>query len=123
MRFMTRFVPPVTSHTPSLGQMSFPYSNHHHEHHDQKSHLVLFRDFALGAGEDSDHSSVTIPEVIMVTMMIILMTMIIMKNVNMMTLMTKKEKIAYLAAVWKGVSPYWGENIMRTALQLSLFFC
>ena len=29
MRFMTRFVPPVTSHTPSLGQMSFPYSNHH----------------------------------------------------------------------------------------------
>ena len=94
-----------------------------HEHHDQKSHLVLFRDFALGAGEDSDHSSVTIPEVIMVTMMIILMTMIIKMNVNMMTLVTKTEKIAYLAAVWKGVSPYWGENIMRTTLQLSLFFC
>ena len=65
MRVMARFVPPVTSHT-HRALVKCPFLIliiiNCHEHHDQKSHLVLFRDFALGAGEDSDHSSVTIPE-------------------------------------------------------------
>ena len=97
-----------------------------HEHHDQKSHLVLFRDFALGAGEDSDHSSVTIPE----------------DDNNdgdnhgdhgddddyhyecdYDDPDDQKRKDCIPGGRVEGSVTILGENIMRTALQLSLFFC
>ena len=39
------------------------HHHHHHHHHHHDDHLVLLRDFTLCTREDSDHSSVPVPEV------------------------------------------------------------